>query len=135
MKVFELTREEYEKRVYIAKRKSLDRKRKLHIQDIENQYKRQKIETNKIIAIYLFLILNAIVIYAMVSMWVMHDLSYLGVLISDIGAQILVYAIYCLKAYHGKKQEEYLKYKRERDGLGDLLQAGSECEDSIENGG
>lgn len=72
------------------------------------------IETHKLLAIYLFVLLNVIVVYSMIAMWQMRDLTYLGVLISDIAAQVIVYAIYCLKAYHGKKQEENLKYKRER---------------------
>lgn len=72
------------------------------------------IETHKLLAIYLFVLLNVIVVYSMITMWHMRDLTYLGVLISDIAAQVIVYAIYCLKAYHGKKQEENLKYKRER---------------------
>ena len=49
----------------------------------------------------------------MIAMWTFQDLTYLGVLITDVAAQILLYAIYCLKAYHGKKQEEDLKFKRE----------------------
>ena len=91
------------------------------------------VETSKIIAIYLFGLLNAIVIYAMVAMWRFGDFSYLGVLISDIAAQVLIYAIYCMKAYHAKKQSEQMKFDREKfnGGLGDVLQAGSECQDYV----
>ena len=70
-------------------------------------------ETSKIFTIYLFVLLNAIIIYAMVAMWVKNDLSYLGVLITDIAAQVLVFGIYCVKAYKGKKEEESLKFQRE----------------------
>ena len=63
---------------------------------------------------YLFVLLNAIVIYTMAAMWVYADLSYLGVLISDIAAQVLVYGIYCMKAYKAKKSEEEMKYKRDQ---------------------
>ena len=73
-----------------------------------------KFETSKLIAIYLFILLNAVIIYAMIAMWQFADLTYLGVLISDIAAQVLIYAIYCLKAYHGKKQEELLKFNKEQ---------------------
>lgn len=66
---------------------------------------RKKLETSKLLAFYLFVLLNAIIIYAMVAMWHFGDLSYLGVLISDMAAQVLVYIIYCVKAYKGKKQE------------------------------
>ena len=71
------------------------------------------IETSKLFAGYLFALMNAIIVYAMVAMWKFADLSYLGVLITDIAAQILVYAIYCLKAYKGKNAEEEMKFKRE----------------------
>lgn len=73
-----------------------------------------KIETSKFFAIYLFILLNAIVIFSMITMWKFADLTYLGVLITDIAAQVLVYGIYCLKAYHGKKQEELLKFNKEQ---------------------
>jgi len=76
-----------------------------------NLFKKKR-ETSKLIALYLFVLLNAIVIYAMVAMWRFGDLSYLGVLITDIAAQILTYGIYCLKAYKGKKAEEELKFER-----------------------
>lgn len=79
-----------------------------------NAKKENKVETNKLIAIYLFFLLNAIIIFAMVAMWHFGDLSYLGVLITDIAAQVLVYAIYCLKAYHGKKQGELIKFQRDK---------------------
>ena len=50
----------------------------------------------------------------MVAMWQFADLSYLGVMITDIAAQVLVFAIYCMKAYKAKKSEEEMKFKRER---------------------
>lgn len=77
-------------------------------------YPKVKIETSKLLAIYVFVLLNAIIIYAMVSMWRFSDLSYLGILITDIAAQVVVYAIYCLKAYKAKKSEEDMKFAREQ---------------------
>lgn len=90
-------------------------------------------ETSKLIAIYLFVLLNGIVIFAMVAMWHFADLSYLGVLITDIAAQVLIYAIYCLKAYHAKKQSEKLKFDREKykGSLGEVLEAGAESNDYV----
>ena len=78
------------------------------------QNHKHKFETSKLIAIYLFVLLNAIVIYAMVAMWTFADFSYLGVLISDIAAQVIVYAIYCMKACNAKREEESLKFEREK---------------------
>lgn len=76
--------------------------------------KKKKIETSKLLAFYLFALLNAIMIYSMVIMAVMQDLSALPTLITDIAAQILVYAIYCMKSYKGKANEEQLKFEREK---------------------
>jgi hypothetical protein len=92
-----------------------------------------RVETSKILAIYLFFLLNAIVIYSMVAMWWFADFSYLGVLISDIAAQVLIYAIYCMKAYHAKKQSENMKYEKEKlqGSLSDILTAGSESDEHV----
>ena len=134
MKVLNLTKKQYEQKLAKAKKKSIKYKREQQIRAIENKYKPKKLETNKALAIYLFIMLNVIVIYSMVTMFILQDLSCLSVLITDIGAQILLYGIYCLKAYHGKKQEENMKYKRERlRGVGEILQAGEECTEEIPN--
>lgn len=60
--------------------------------------KRKLPSTTKLIAVYLFIILNVVLIYAMVCMWHFGDLSYLGVLITDVAAQILTFVIYCAKS-------------------------------------
>lgn len=73
-----------------------------------------KIEFSKILVIYLLILLTAIVAFTMAAIWHFGDLSYLNVLITDIAAQILVYMIYCVKAYHGKKSEEELKFEKEK---------------------
>lgn len=77
------------------------------------------IETSKAIAIYLFILLNAIVVYSMVAMWRTGDLSALPVLISDLAAQVLVYAVYCAKAFKGKQSEEQMRFERDKLGLDD----------------
>ena len=77
------------------------------------------IETSKLLAIYLFILLNAIVVYSMVVMAITQDLSSLPVLISDLAAQVLVYAIYCAKAFKGKQAEENMKFERDKLGLDD----------------
>lgn len=75
---------------------------------------KSKIEFSKILAIYFLILLTAIVAFTMVVIWHFGDLSYLNVLISDIAAQIMIYVVYCIKAYHGKKSEEELKFEREK---------------------
>lgn len=83
--------------------------------------KKVKVEFSKILAIYLIVLLTSIVVFTMVAMWHFGDLSYLNVLITDIAAQIVVYMIYCVKAYHGKKSEEELNFERDKiEKLSDL---------------
>lgn len=95
------------------KNKSKERKEKLKAE--KNKFKQKpKTETSKLLAIYLFFIFNVILVYSMVAMWVFEDISYLSVLITDIIGQILLFGIYCLKAYNGKKQEEKIKFEREK---------------------
>ena len=67
--------------------------------------------------------------------------SYLGVLITDIAAQVLIYAIYCLKAYCAKKQSENVKLRRERyagisgeennGSLNEILSAGADSTEPV----
>ena len=116
-----------------VRNKSYERKKLLKAE--KNKY-RNKIKlpsTTKLVMTYLFILLNTVLIYAMVAMWKFADLSYLGVLISDIAAQIMIYAIYCMKAYKAKKSEEEMKFKRDKysGSLGDVLSAGAECKDEI----
>lgn len=120
--------------------KEMSRLKKLNVQkEYQNKLKtekykyRRKLETSKLLAVYLFAVLNAIVIFAMAAMWHFKDLTYLGVLITDIAAQILIYGIYCLKAYKGKQSEETLKFEREKltGSLSDILNAGAECDSPV----
>jgi len=92
-----------------------DRKQRAELQEQKEQCSKKKnIETSKVLAVYLFIILNVIVAFSMIAMWHFADLTYLGVLISDIAAQILLYAIYCVKAYKGKSAEESIKLERDK---------------------
>lgn len=110
-----MSKEEFDSCLKQIQKDNQSKERKEKLKAEKSKYKRKfKIETNKLFAYYLFFIFNVILVYAMIAMWKFNDLSYLGVLITDIGAQILVYGIYCLKAYKGKKQEEQLKFEKEK---------------------
>ena len=70
-------------------------KKKQEIYAIKHQYdSKKKIPTHKIITIYLFIILNIILTYSLVAMWYFADLTHLGVLITDIAAQVITFLIY-----------------------------------------
>ena len=127
-----LSKENYHRELEKIQKRNRQKELKQKLKTEKLKYKKRvHIETSKLIAIYLFILLNAIVVYAMISMWKFADLSYLGVLITDIAAQILIYGIYCLKAYKAKKSEEDLKFKRDRCSFDDLLKAGAESKVSV----
>lgn len=107
-----MTKKEYNKKLEKIEKQNIIKQQKEALK--EAKYKGKKMETSKKLALYLFGLLNIIVIYSLVAMWYFSDLSYLGALITDIGAQIILYGIYCLKAYHGKKQEEIMSFEREK---------------------
>lgn len=128
---------EYKARMSKIRKKNTQKKYKRALRAERRKYSTKRIETSKLLAIYLFVLFNVVLVFAMTAMWTMHDLTYLGVLISDIAAQVLVYAIYCLKAYCAKKQAENVKLRREKmeqdqtdsgvsGTLDDVLSAGAE---------
>lgn len=129
-----MTERKYQEKLEKIKGKNTQKEYRQKLRDERNKYKtKSKIETSKLIAIYLFLLLNAIIIYAMVAMWVFSDLSYLGVLISDIAAQVVIYAIYCMKAYKAKKSEEELRFERDKHcgTISDILSAGANSSEYV----
>ena len=129
-----LSEREFQREMNKIKRENAQKEKRLLLKAEKEKYEQpKKFETSKLIAVYLFGLLNAIIVYAMIAMWRFGDFSYLGVLISDIAAQVLIYAIYCMKAYHAKKQSEMMKFDREKlqGSLGDILDAGSECQDYV----
>ncbi len=128
-----MTKREFQRQLAQIKSENLQKERMLLLKAEKNKYETHHPETSKLIAIYLFILLNAIVIYAMVAMWHFADFSYLGVLISDIAAQVLIYAIYCLKAYHAKKQSEQMKFDRKKMSgtLENVLTCGAESKEYV----
>ena len=113
-----MTEEKFKDKLEKAKRNNLNKLKKLAIKEEKMKYANKpwwkKIETSKVLAIYLMILMNLIIIYALIAMWHFGDLSYLGVLITDVVAQIITYAIYCVKAFKGKQAEEEMNFKREQ---------------------
>lgn len=108
-----MTEQEYEDKLNKIREDNQQQEYRKLIKAEKSKYK-PRIEVSKILAIYLLILLTTIVIYSMVVIWHFGDLSYLNILISDIAAQILVYAIYCVKAYKAKKSEEELNFEKEK---------------------
>ena len=116
-----MSKREYQLKMAEIRRENVQKQYKQSLREEKRKYDTKRIETSKLLAIYLFVLFNAVMIYAMAAMWVLHDLTYLGVLITDIAAQVLIYAIYC-----AKKQSENVKLRRERyAGISDEENNGS----------
>lgn len=95
-----MSEKEYEHELKRIKAKNISRQRKQKLKEEKNKYK-SKIKlpsTSKLMATYLFIILNVVLTFAMIAMWHFSDLSYLGVLITDVAAQVLTYLIYARKS-------------------------------------
>ena len=95
-----LSQREYERKLKEVQREneSIDRYNKLKKEKRKVSIDIKKPTTDKLIAIYLFIILNVILVYSMISMWNFADLSCLGVLVTDIAGQVIIYYIYAKKA-------------------------------------
>ena len=117
-----LSEREFQRQLAKIKAENVQKERQMQLDAEKRKYDKPCFETSKLI-----------VIYAMVAMWHFADFTYLGVLISDIAAQVIIYAIYCLKAYHAKKQSEKMKFDREKlsGTLGDVLEAGAESTEYV----
>ena len=114
----------FEKEKRRAKQHADKVKQKQTIYDIKHQYdKKHGMPTHKLITLYLFIILNVILVYALVAMWYFADLTHLGVLITDIMGQILTFVTY---SHHSTAQnrvggiqymalQEKLRLKGEED--------------------
>lgn len=108
-----LSEKEYNLRLKNIQIKNASIKRKQDLKAERNKYK-SKLKlptTSKLMAAYLFMILNIVLIYSMVAMWHFMDLTYLGVLITDVVAQVLTYFIYSIKSLKENTASEGFVYE------------------------
>lgn len=108
-----MTEKEYKARMRRIQAENASRRRIQQLKDEEKKYKhkRKLPSTSKLMATYLFVILNVVLVYAMVAMWCFRDLTYLGVLITDVAAQVLTYMIYSIKALKENTSKEGFVYE------------------------
>ncbi len=105
-----MTEREYRRKLKKIQNKNIQKEYRESLNKEKNKYKKKlHVETHKVLAMYLFILINVIITYTLVAMWIFQDISLLDVLITSVVSQVIVYAVYCLKAYNGKKQEEQMK--------------------------
>ena len=113
----------YSKKIKKIEEKIFWQNKKSEIKQLKkNNRKKLGLTTTKLLSFYLFAIFNIVLLYALIAMWHFEDLSYLGVIISDIIGQILVFGIYCIRAYLDTKSEENIKLEQQKIGLPNRLQ-------------
>lgn len=95
-----ISEKEYNLRMKKIQSQNVNIERMQSLKKEQNKY-RPKIKlpsTTKLMAVYLFVILNVVLTFAMVTMYQFRDLTYLGVLVTDVAAQILTFFIYTKKS-------------------------------------
>ena len=94
-----MSEKEFRSKMRKARLKNESAVRKMELRETKNKYKqKKKISTTKLIALYLFILLNVVLAFAMYMMYRLSDLTYLGVLITDIVAQVITFLIYVVKS-------------------------------------
>ena len=117
-----MTEKEYRRKLKKIQNKNIQREYRESLRKEKNKYKKKiHIETHKVLAIYLFILINIIIVYTLVAMWVFRDISLLDALITGVVSEVIVFAVYCIKAYKGKKQEEQMKLEYAKLSRNDYL--------------
>ena len=75
-----------------------ERNRKLKEEKRKYKPKIKLPSTSKLMVAYLFVVLNIVLFYAMYMMYHFAELTYLGVLITDVASKILVFLIYAVQS-------------------------------------
>ena len=97
--MFYMSEKEFREEMRKARLKNESIARKQELQKVKNTYKpNKKHSTTKLIAVYLFILLNIVLGFSMYMMYHLSDLTYLGVLITDIAAQVITFLIYVVKS-------------------------------------
>ncbi len=125
-----MTEREYRRKLKKIQNKNIQKEYRESLNREKNKYKKKlHIETHKVLAMYLFILINVIITYTLVAMWIFQDISLLDVLITSVVSQVIVYAVYCIKAYKGKKQEEQMRLEYTKLSRKDCLNVDTDyCE-------
>lgn len=114
--MFYLSEKEFRSKMRKARLKNEEIVRKQELEKEKNKYKptKKKVQTSKIFFILLFLSCSSAQIFAMVAMWHFANLDSLSVLIGSTLTEGIGLMAYYLKAFMESKEEEKLKFEREK---------------------
>ena len=96
--MFYLSEKAYRQKLRKIEIENRSKERKLLLKQAKKRKKISLPTTTKLITIYLFIVLNIVLVYSLVAMWHFENLTYLGTLIADVIGQILVFFIYTVKS-------------------------------------
>jgi hypothetical protein len=112
-----MTDKEYNYRLREARRVAADQKRRNEIRDIRESNRREpkfKIQTTKLIIIFIFLNCTVVEGYSMWVMYKLMDLSALYTLITAVVGETIAFAVYAAKSYKETYAEEQLKFEKDK---------------------
>lgn len=108
-----MTEHKFQKKLAKAKARKHHLEQKQQIKELR-RYGKHKIETSKILAIYLIALFTGIILYSLIAMWHFQDLSHLSTLITAFVSEVMTFLIYCAKAFFAKKNKELIALQREQ---------------------
>lgn len=114
--MFYLSEKEFRNKLRKARLKNAEIERRQELEKEKNKYKptRKKIQTSKIFFVLLFSSCFATQIFSMAAMWHFEDLSSLSVLIGSTLTEGVGLAAYYMKSFLESKEEEKLRFEREK---------------------
>ena len=113
--MFYLSEKEFHNKMRKIRLKNESKLRKQELRNMKKKYKqKKKIQTSKIFFILLFISCFSTQIYAMVSMWHFATLDHLSTLIGATLAEGVGLLGYYMKSYCESREEEKLKFEREK---------------------
>lgn len=96
--MFYVSEKEFQYKLKKIEQRNQSNKRKQLLQEAKYKKNLKLPSTTKMLTVYLFVVLNVVLVYCLIAMWHFSDLTYLGTLITDVIGQVLVFAIYAIKS-------------------------------------
>lgn len=93
-----MTEEKFKKKLNRIEQKNASDEMRETLKNARHSKKLVFPSTTKLIMIYLFIILNAVLVYCLIAMWHFGNLTHLGTLITDVISQVIVFLVYCVKS-------------------------------------
>lgn len=126
-----MTNFEYKAKRKEALEKAEDRKQKLELNEINQQYRNvSRWTTSKYLMLFILLNCTAVEIYSMWLMVYLSDLSPLTTLMGSVITESISYAIYCTKSFKENKEKALVQLDRDKFEAGVVAEEDEEIYES-----